>query len=47
MPKELDLEQYIDYNTQFVKSFLDPIQVILNAMGWKSEKQYTLEDFFG
>ena len=46
MPKELDLEQYIDYNTQFVKSFLDPIQVILNAMGWKSEKQYTLEDFF-
>ena len=47
MPKELDLEQYIDYNTQFVKSFLDPIQIILNAMGWKSEKQYTLEDFFG
>ena len=47
MPKELDLEQYIDYNTQFVKSFLDPIQIILNAMGWNSEKQYTLEDFFG
>ena len=46
MPKELDLEQYIDYNTQFVKSFLDPIQIILNAMGWNSEKQYTLEDFF-
>ena len=47
MPKELDLEKYIDYNTQFVKSFLDPIQIILNAMGWNSEKQYTLEEFFG
>jgi hypothetical protein len=47
IPKELDLEQYIDYNTQFVKSFLDPIQIILNAMGWKSEKPNDLEDFFG
>ena len=47
MPKELDLEKYIDYNTQFVKSFLDPIQIILNAMGWNSQKQYTLEEFFG
>ena len=46
MPKELDLEKYIDYDTQFVKSFLDPIQIILNAMGWNSKKQYTLEDFF-
>ena len=47
LPKELDLEQYIDYNKQFEKSFLDPIQVILDAMGWNAEKQNNLEDFFG
>jgi DNA polymerase elongation subunit (family B) len=47
LPKELDLAQYIDYNKQFEKSFLDPIQIILDAMGWNAEKQNNLEDFFG
>ena len=47
LPKELDLGQYIDYNKQFEKSFIDPIQVILDAMGWNAEKQNNLEDFFG
>lgn len=47
LPKELDLQQYIDYDKQFEKSFLDPIQIILDAMGWNAEKQNNLEDFFG
>ena len=47
LPKELDLAQYIDYNKQFEKSFLDPIQIILDAMGWNAEKPNNLEDFFG
>ena len=45
-PKELGLTNYIDYDLQFSKGFLDPLKVILDAIGWKAEKQITLEDFF-
>jgi DNA polymerase elongation subunit (family B) len=45
-PKELGLINYIDYDLQFSKGFLDPLKVILDAIGWKAEKQITLEDFF-
>lgn len=46
LPKEFNLNEYIDYDTQFVKGYLDPIEIILHAIGWKSEKISTLEDFF-
>jgi DNA polymerase elongation subunit (family B) len=47
LPKEFDLDQYIDYDMQFEKAFLEPIKVVLDCMGWYVEKQSTLEDFFG
>jgi DNA polymerase elongation subunit (family B) len=47
LPKEFGLEEYIDYDTQFNKAFLEPINAILGAIGWESEKRSTLEDFFG
>ena len=46
IPKELDIDRFIDYNTQFEKSFLEPLSNITNAIGWKCEKQNTLESFF-
>ena len=46
LPKELDLSEYIDYDTQFQKSFLDPLETILNVIGWHTEKQVTLDAFF-
>ena len=46
LPPEFDVSDYIDYEKQFEKSFLDPLKTILTAIGWKTEKQYTLEDFF-
>ena len=46
LPKEFNLEKYIDYDTQFDKSFLQPIKNILNAIGWKSEHTGSLESFF-
>jgi DNA polymerase elongation subunit (family B) len=46
LPKEFGLHDYIDYDTQFEKAFVEPIKVILNCMGWKTEKTSTLEDFF-
>jgi len=45
-PKELGLKQYIDYDTQFEKGFLEPLKIILNAIGWSSEKKSTLDSFF-
>jgi len=45
-PKEFDMQQYIDYDTQFEKSFVEPIKVILTCMGWTTEKVSSLEDFF-
>lgn len=46
LPPEFKLNDYIDYELQFVKGYLDPINVILNAVGWEHEKTNTLEDFF-
>ena len=46
MPKELNLESYIDYDMQFEKGFLSPIESIIKTLGWKAEKQATLEDWF-
>ena len=46
LPKEFCLDKYIDYDTQFDKVFLKPLENILNAVGWTSEKINTVEDFF-
>lgn len=46
LPKELDLEEYIDYDTQFEKSFIDPLSNILQVIGWHHEKRVSLESFF-
>jgi DNA polymerase elongation subunit (family B) len=46
IPEEFDLDKYIDYNTQFEKSFVEPLKIILDAIGWKTERTASLEDFF-
>lgn len=46
LPKELDLDKYIDYNMQFEKTFLKPISAILNVIGWEAEPSASLESFF-
>jgi|TARA_B100000427_G_scaffold92958_1_gene76764 DNA polymerase elongation subunit (family B) len=46
-PRELGLDKSVDYDLQFEKSFLDPIKVILDKIGWKSEKVANLEFLFG
>jgi len=47
LPKEFELEDYIDYDTQFEKAFLEPIKHILEKVGWNWEHVNTLEGFFG
>jgi DNA polymerase elongation subunit (family B) len=46
LPEELELNKYIDYNLQFQKTFIDPIDIILNAIGWSAEPRADLQQFF-
>jgi DNA polymerase elongation subunit (family B) len=46
LPEELELHKYVDYDLQFEKSFLDPINIILNAIGWSATPRADLQQFF-
>ena len=46
-PKEFGLDKYVDHELQFSKSFLEPIKVIMDTIGWKPEKIASLEFLFG
>ena len=46
LPKEFGIEKYVDYQTQFEKSFLEPLKNVLQCIGWEHEKRITLRGFF-
>jgi DNA polymerase elongation subunit (family B) len=46
LPVEFGLQEFIDYDMQFNKAFLEPIKVILDCMNWTTEQQNSLESFF-
>ena len=46
LPKEFKLHNQIDYDLQFDKTFIEPLNLILNPIGWRAEEIATLEDFF-
>ena len=46
LPEELKLNKFIDYDSQFEKSFLAPIKPIFKAIGWSTDNTQTLESFF-
>ena len=46
LPNEFELEGMIDYSTQFEKSFLEPLKIILDCIGWQTEKKHSLLGFF-
>jgi DNA polymerase elongation subunit (family B) len=47
LPNEFQIQKFIDYDVQFNKTFIDPLSIILNAIGWSAEKRSTLDSFFG
>ena len=47
LPTELKLHMYVDYDMQFKKTFIDPLEDIFTAVGWSIEPRFNLEDIFG
>ena len=45
-PTEINIHKNVDYKLQFEKSFLYPLKIILDAIGWKTEKEVNLEFLF-
>jgi hypothetical protein len=47
LPKELGMDKYLDYDTQFDKAFLEPLRTIMQAIEWKEQDdQQTIDSFF-
>ena len=46
LPKEFGIEKYVDYQTQFEKSFLEPLNNVLQCIGWQHEKTISISSFF-
>jgi DNA polymerase elongation subunit (family B) len=51
VPRELDIINYIDFETQFEKSFIEPLRFITEKISMRIDDSYgvqgSLEDFFG
>ena len=51
LPKEFDLQDTLNYEVMFDKSFVEPLTFILDSIDWKVDRSYgtqrTLEALFG
>ena len=46
LPEEFKLHKYINYDLQFEKTFIEPLNFILHSVGWNAEEIASLDDFF-
>ena len=46
LPPEFEVERWVDYDTQFEKAFISPLEGVLHPVGWDWEEKSTLESFF-
>ena len=42
LPDKFGLRKYIDYELMFQKAFIDPLESVLKAVNWQTEKTFTL-----
>jgi len=47
LPREMDLHKYLNYDMQFDKSFIEPLKVVIEKIGWNVEPVASLDSFFG
>ena len=51
LPREFDMQEVINYDVMFEKSFIDPLSFILEEIHWNVDRSYgtqtTLEHLFG
>ena len=51
LPKELEISNYVDYDLQFEKAFVEPLMLIVRQINWDIDRSYgaqpTLDNFFG
>lgn len=45
-PKELQLTSFVDYDTMWEKSFIEPLNGIIEGLGWTTKPQASLADLF-
>jgi DNA polymerase elongation subunit (family B) len=46
LPPEFGLNDHVDYETMFVKTFQEGVQNVLDPLGWSADTRATLEDWF-
>lgn len=46
LPKEFNIHSYVDYETMFEKSFVEPLNSLLSCIGWQLREQATLDGLF-
>ena len=47
LPKEFGLQEFVDYETQFNKTFKEPLKLVSDAVNWNLDKvAYTGSVFF-
>jgi DNA polymerase elongation subunit (family B) len=47
LPPEFGLQDFVNYDMQFEKAYLDPVGFIMKCIGWSPEKINSLDNFFG
>jgi len=47
LPPEFGLQDFVNYDMQFEKAYLDPVGFIMKCVGWSPEKINSLDNFFG
>lgn len=47
LPKELDIERYVDRQDHYQTGFLKPMTTLADAAGRRVERSFSLSDFFG